>query len=319
MKNNFQVSVIIPVYNAELYLERAVQSALSQKEVSEVILIEDNSPDNSLGICKKLANQHSNVKLYQHSDKKNHGAGFSRNLGIKKAAGEFISFLDADDYYLPGRFKIDSTILPADYKIDGIYHALGYELYDEDARRRQKIKSMGITTISKKIEPDRLFENMAPIGKWGHFSCDALTLRKNVFKKTGYFHDFELGQDTHLFVRLAAKSCLIAGNINEPVAIRGVHKENRVQDIEKSKLLRPIVFKSLVIWAIKNDLQLSRINLLWSKYIQYQTDLRTTTVTYFGKKKIEIMSLIGIILSDPIIIFRRQLYSLFPLIRRVLR
>jgi glycosyltransferase involved in cell wall biosynthesis len=63
--------------------------------------VEDKSPDNALEVCLKLAEKYQRVKLYQHPDQQNHGAGASRNLGIEKATGEFIAFLDADDYYLP--------------------------------------------------------------------------------------------------------------------------------------------------------------------------------------------------------------------------
>ena len=99
-----KISVIIPVYNAENFIEKAVYSALNQPEVNEIILIEDKSKDNSLNICQKLANEHSIVKLLQHKDNLNHGAGASRNIGLIHAQYEYISFLDADDFFLPKRF-----------------------------------------------------------------------------------------------------------------------------------------------------------------------------------------------------------------------
>ena len=67
-----KVSVVIPVYNAENFLETAVESALSQPEVAEVLLVEDKSPDNSLTVCKRLTQKYPNVRLLQHSDGKNH-------------------------------------------------------------------------------------------------------------------------------------------------------------------------------------------------------------------------------------------------------
>jgi glycosyltransferase involved in cell wall biosynthesis len=76
------ISVIIPVYNAEKYVAQAVESALQFEEVYEVILIEDKSPDNALIICEELTQKYDRVKLFQHPDKGNHGASTSRNLGI---------------------------------------------------------------------------------------------------------------------------------------------------------------------------------------------------------------------------------------------
>lgn len=96
-----KISVIIPVYNAEEFVSQAVESALQFDEVHEVILVEDKSPDNALQVCTQLAEKHTRVRLYQHPDKGNHGAGPSRNLGIEKSTGDFIAFLDADDYFRP--------------------------------------------------------------------------------------------------------------------------------------------------------------------------------------------------------------------------
>src|SRR5210317_669111 len=94
------ISVVIPVFNAERYVESAVESALRQSETAEVILVEDNSPDNALEICQRLEAQDPRVRLFRHGDGKNHGAGESRNLGIRNARCDYIAFLDADDYYV---------------------------------------------------------------------------------------------------------------------------------------------------------------------------------------------------------------------------
>jgi glycosyltransferase involved in cell wall biosynthesis len=99
------ISVVIPVFNAERYVESAVESALRQKETAEVILVEDNSPDNALMICEQLSKLNPRVQLLRHSDGKNHGAGESRNLGIRAARSDYIAFLDADDYYLENCFS----------------------------------------------------------------------------------------------------------------------------------------------------------------------------------------------------------------------
>ena len=76
---DFSVSVIIPVYNAESFLSKAIESVVYLEEVGEIILIEDQSPDNALALAVSLEQEFDKVKLYQHPDKKNHGAGASRN------------------------------------------------------------------------------------------------------------------------------------------------------------------------------------------------------------------------------------------------
>ncbi|WP_283250741.1 glycosyltransferase family 2 protein [Chryseobacterium capnotolerans] len=65
-----RISVVIPVYNAEKFVSQAVDSVLQFDEVHEIILVEDESPDNALQICQQLAEKHERVKLYQHPDKK---------------------------------------------------------------------------------------------------------------------------------------------------------------------------------------------------------------------------------------------------------
>ena len=86
------ISVIIPVYNAATFLRKAVESAVNLDEVKEILLVEDASTDNSLELCRTLQTEHPKVKLFQHPDQGNHGAGATRNLGLEKATQEFIAF-----------------------------------------------------------------------------------------------------------------------------------------------------------------------------------------------------------------------------------
>ena len=92
-----EISVIIPVYNAATFLRKAVESAVNLDEVKEILLVEDASTDNSLALCRTLQTEYPKVKLFQHPDYGNHGAGASRNKKKKKKTQEFIEVLDADD------------------------------------------------------------------------------------------------------------------------------------------------------------------------------------------------------------------------------
>ena len=149
-----KISVIIPVYNAEKYVSQAVKSALQFEEVYEVVLVEDKSPDNALQVCRELAENNSRVKLYQHPDQGNHGAGASRNLGIEKSEGDFISFLDADDYYLPNRFDAEKELFKNN-DVDGVYGAIGVHYYSEKAKEQYyKVFGDRLTTV---IRPKMYF------------------------------------------------------------------------------------------------------------------------------------------------------------------
>lgn len=91
----YNVSIIIPVYNTECFLERCLQSVLSQDATDyEVILVDDGSTDNSGDICNRYAGENPNVSVY-HTP--NTGVSGARNYGLSKACGEYIMFVDSDD------------------------------------------------------------------------------------------------------------------------------------------------------------------------------------------------------------------------------
>lgn len=89
------VSVIVPVYNTEEYLERCVRSLLIQTyELTEIILVNDGSTDNSPEICKRLSVEYENIHVV---NRKNGGISQARNSGLESASGEYIAFVDSDD------------------------------------------------------------------------------------------------------------------------------------------------------------------------------------------------------------------------------
>lgn len=95
MKNP-QISIIVPVYKAEQFLNKCVDSILSQSQSDfELILVEDGSPDNSGAICDEYARQDSRVRVIHQ---KNAGVSAARNRGIREASGIYIGFVDADDW-----------------------------------------------------------------------------------------------------------------------------------------------------------------------------------------------------------------------------
>ena len=91
-----KVSIIVPVYNVEKYLDRCINSLRNQTLPDiEIILVDDSSTDSSLSICKKASEEDSRIKVIS---KVNEGAGMARNAALKIATGEYIGFVDSDDY-----------------------------------------------------------------------------------------------------------------------------------------------------------------------------------------------------------------------------
>lgn len=92
-----QISVIIPVYNTEKYIAKCLDSVLTQTlDKIEVICIDDGSEDNSIKILRQYQNRDSRVRIYSVS---NGGSGRARNVGIAKARGKYVAFMDSDDWY----------------------------------------------------------------------------------------------------------------------------------------------------------------------------------------------------------------------------
>lgn len=94
--NSTKLSIVIPVYNVEKYLDNCMQSVINQTlQEIEIILVDDESPDNCPLLCDDYAKHDSRIKVVH---RKNGGLGFARNSGIDIATGEYITFLDSDDF-----------------------------------------------------------------------------------------------------------------------------------------------------------------------------------------------------------------------------
>lgn len=96
MKKEPLVSVIIPAYNADKYIQRCVDSVRSQDyKKLQIIIVDDGSTDDTANVCKKMVDKDSRIELYS---KKNSGVANTRNYGLDHAIGDYVMFVDADDY-----------------------------------------------------------------------------------------------------------------------------------------------------------------------------------------------------------------------------
>ena len=98
-----KISVIVPVYKVEAYLPRCVESLLSQTYKDfEIILVDDGSPDTCPAMCDAYAKKYSNIHVLH---KENGGLSDARNAGVTIAKGEYVTFVDSDDYVHPADGK----------------------------------------------------------------------------------------------------------------------------------------------------------------------------------------------------------------------
>lgn len=276
-----KISVIIPVYNAAAFLEKAVQSALQLDEVQEILLVEDKSTDNSLEICEKLAAENSKIKLFQHADFGNHGAGATRNLGLEKASQEFIAFLDADDYYLPNRFEAEKELFKNE-RIEGVFGAIGTEFLSEKGKKefQEKFKNVELTTLKKQCKGKEIFRGLigldATIGTFFHLN--SLTIRKSSLSKNQikFNENLRVHQDSDFITKLAFHCHLKSGIIDKAIAIRGVHDDNRITKIQpySTKFYENmyLLHESMYNWSkSKLDLSAETKDFIRMKFLLYKT------------------------------------------------
>ncbi|MGV2451604.1 UNVERIFIED_CONTAM: glycosyltransferase family 2 protein [Ralstonia mannitolilytica] len=227
-----KISVIISVYNAEEFVATAARSALQFKEVCEVFLIEYGSSDRSPVICEKLTHDDDRIKLLRY----NHSICCSknlsgRNLGIENTSGDFISFLDASNYYLPNRFDAEKELLKNE-NVDGVFGAVGIHYYSQRAKDKYyHFYQDSLIPGCKQCHP----KTFTP-GKYhkadlfDQFSIDSLTVRKDrlLEKMHCLFTSYSMQGDVEFIMSLSYYLELYYGILHEPVAMQGVHDRCKV-------------------------------------------------------------------------------------------
>ena len=255
-----RVTVVIPVYNAAEFVQRAVESALEQEQTAQVVLVEDGSTDGSLAVCRHLESQHESVILFRHSDGGNHGAGASRNLGIQRSDAPFVAFLDADDYFLHDRFRQAQELLESNDGIDGVYEAIGVHFQDDASRRKwDEKRDSELSSMHRKIPSEELCDVLIEYSL-GSFTLDGLVVRKSSFWRVDPFPEkLRLHQDTVMMIQLAHYAKLVPGRFAEPVAMRRVHSGNRYlsnYDIHRTTMM---MWETLFKWSLRERLSKDRI------------------------------------------------------------
>ncbi|MDP5158581.1 MAG: glycosyltransferase [Flaviramulus sp.] len=302
----FSVSVIIPAYNVERFIEKAIKSALLQAEVNEILVLDDGSTDKTLQLIENLQNKNSKIKIYHHNNKANKGRSASRNLGIKHAKENYVAFLDADDFYLENRFTNDKLVFEKDLTTDGVYNAVGFHFYREaTVLEKEKLR---INTLSKKIEPEALFDAVIS-SKYGDLHLNGITVKKAVFNSTGIFNEsLMVAEDSDIIIKMALKCQLEPGIINKPLALRGIHETNIFTREDLYKKYRLKLYESVISWCFKNQIPLKNtdvvLNYLW--VIRFREKYSLLANILYWK---------SLLLNNPKLIFSYLSVKYFPIIR----
>lgn len=178
-----KISIIVPVYKAEKYLHRCVDSILTQTFTDfEVLLIDDGSPDNSGNICDGYARKDERVRVFH---KENGGVSSARNLGLEHARGEWVAFIDSDDW-------VDNDYLDLLVEVpDGISMVrFGYSLNYSNRYFKVKLQDVGI------IDRTKCMSNRC----WSNFCWTFFYNRKSLLDKGLYFNTSVRFSEDRLFI-----------------------------------------------------------------------------------------------------------------------
>ena len=163
------ISIIIPVYNASSFLHKCMESIFAQSVTDiEIILINDGSKDNSLEICSRYADLDSRVKVF---DKPNGGVSSARNHGIERASGEYLMFVDSDDWLAPDALETCMPYIP-EYDIVRFSASAIYP----DKERKYKL---GRSDDRKKILKD-IVARKTIVACWGALFRKKLFMENNI-------------------------------------------------------------------------------------------------------------------------------------------
>ena len=193
MNGNLLVSIIIIFLNTDKFIQEAIESVISQTyENWELLLVDDGSTDSSTAIAQKFANKYSDkVHYLEHDNHQNLGKSTSRNLGISKAKGEYLAFLDADDVFLPFKLEKQITILESHPDAAMVY---GKTLYwhswtgNVKDSQRDYIQELGIPT-NKLFQPPSLLKILLGVGA-GTVPCIcSFLVKRQVVEDIGGFEE----------------------------------------------------------------------------------------------------------------------------------
>ena len=192
----YKISVIVPVYNIEQYLDRCISSIISQScfEQLEVILVNDGSTDKCPDKCQEYTEKYSNIVVI---NKDNGGVSSARNAGIAAARGQYIAFVDGDDYVAPNFFQemLDAIISSQSDLVIFDY----YVVYSEDSK-----KAYRGSLQEKYFTPDSAMREFLKGGAFGINLFDKLYVTR-IVKQLAFDPSIRIGEDLYFIFQYLQK------------------------------------------------------------------------------------------------------------------
>ena len=222
-KNKPLISIVIPTFNRENAIGRAIKSALCQTYPNlEIIVVDDASADNTKNKVKQLKDK----RIVYLSHKTNQGASAARNTGIKKARGEYIAFLDSDDQWLGQKLEKQIAVLEKNPDCSASYCRY-YIIKD-------KKKKLSVWPEIKKYQGE--LNRQLLIGNF--ITSSSALLKKEIFEKSGLFDEkLPAYQDWEFFLRVSKFANFAF--LNEPLFYQNQNEKNRIS-LNREKRIRAV-------------------------------------------------------------------------------
>ncbi len=252
-----KVSIIVPIYNTRKYLSKCIESLINQTEKDiEIILINDGS----IELIDDIVERYKDTRI-KYFKRKNYGIGISRNFGINHSKGEYIMFIDSDDYILPECVsKLYNKI-----KKEELDLVIGN--YYEETENTKIIKEYDFFDNTNLLEnPEILYNiNLGP--------CNKIYKRENILKNNVKFEENLKYEDIPFVTKYLLLSQKI-GMIKEPLFVYCIHQNSETTTVDKRifdifKIL-DISIKELNKYKISHDSKVNFVVMILSYYILQQ-------------------------------------------------
>ncbi len=189
------VSVLIPFYNAEEYLDETIASVINQTYTQwEIVLVDDGSVDGSTSIAQDYASRFPDKIVYvEHKGHINKAAAATRNLGVRESRGEFIALLDADDVWMANKLKDQVEIFNRFHEVEMVCEASLYWFSWTDSKMQDNVVEVGVTP-DRIYKPVKLATELYPLSH-GQAPCPSgIIIKSSVLKKHGGFEESFIGE-----------------------------------------------------------------------------------------------------------------------------
>lgn len=269
------VSVLVAVYNTQDYLERCIDSIIGQTyEKIEVIIVDDGSKDESLKICKDFMKKDSRIKVIHQE---NGGLAAARNTGIRYAEGEYVCFLDSDDY-------IENDYIETLYKSLKRYQVdVAVCAYDREYPNG-KVVAMCMDS-DKMIGREEAMVNMYRYNSFGAYSWNKM-FRMDMIKKYGLIYDPELrmSQDLYFSTQYIQK-IKSAYYINRPLYHYIYNEDSVCRNIKKTGVFQDRFMTSILAHEKTKDLLQAEDKEIRQSFSEryVNTYMRLTVNLYYSK------------------------------------